>query len=549
MDIDKLMLQVPELPRDFEQWVRNVPLSDSKYMFTFRDGQGGRKGYCTHCEKIVDLDYRNRRTTDSRDFENCLLKHNDIGFCPECKSTVIFKDNGRGKGRLWSSAKVIVLQRIGNTACFRYFDVMRNFRECDLTPVETQITEEYRLFMDPGEHKVKMMKRNIEYGSDWSWLYYGFDHGEAYIRSPWYEMSRVNTELTAYGAAYLYNIDSITDMFKDTSFKYCCLDEYLKATKDQYCYRNVIKHLTTYCRYPNVTEYLIKCGFVKLYLDSLRFSSYSVLNMRAKKPEKLFKLTKVHIKYFKEKEQSIRNLQYLQALEKDGHGESELHLFFENVDKHIYENSWRQILKYTTQKKAQNYVIKQHSGTLLPVSDYADYLRDCEKLGYSLTESCILFPKNLAAAHDRTRALITARERAQRRANEKKQRKETAGKNALMNREINKMYPKLCEKYEFHSGGLFVRPAKSVKEIKDEGKRQRICVGDDNQSYIKNYAGGAAYICFIRKEADPDTPFYTVEITNNQHICQVRGFKNSGQTPLIQAFVKQWESYLSRQSK
>ena len=61
MDIDKLMLQVPELPRDFEQWVRNVPLSDSKYMFTFRDGQGSRKGYCTHCEKIVDLDYRNRR--------------------------------------------------------------------------------------------------------------------------------------------------------------------------------------------------------------------------------------------------------------------------------------------------------------------------------------------------------------------------------------------------------------------------------------------------------------------------------------------------------
>ena len=74
MDTEKLMESVPELPEDFETWVRNVPLRNSKYLFKFTEN-GKRKGYCTHCEKIVSLDYTDYRTFTDEDRMN--LYHNN----------------------------------------------------------------------------------------------------------------------------------------------------------------------------------------------------------------------------------------------------------------------------------------------------------------------------------------------------------------------------------------------------------------------------------------------------------------------------------------
>lgn len=314
MDTAKLMNSVPELPEDFEMWVRNVPLGYSKYMFTFRVN-GDRKGFCTHCEKIVDLEWRKLRTYTNEAMQNCNRRHNDKGYCPKCHSPVTFKDNGRGKSNLWDYSKAILLQRIDNVACFRFFDVMRNYAYCNKTPVETQITEEYRLFLDPTEHTAEMYKRDVTYGSEYSLYYLNISYGIAYGFSDWYRLLRVNTDLNRYGISHFYNLEELTKLFSDTDFKYCDIEAYQRNSI--YQYRNFIKYVTSFCRYPRAVEYLMKTGFAKFFANYLNYPSHHVLNMRAKTPENLFKLSKPHIKYFKssKKNMDCRNLSYMQELE------------------------------------------------------------------------------------------------------------------------------------------------------------------------------------------------------------------------------------------
>lgn len=87
-----------------------------------------------------------------------------------------------------------------------------------------------------------------------------------------------------------------------------------------------------------------------------------------------------------------------------------------------------------------------------------------------------------------------------------------------------------------------------MKEIKAEGTAQNICVGSDNQSYIKNHAAGVAFILFIRKESEPDKPFYTVEIAKTDYVAQCRGKNNCGQTDEVKEFMVAFQKYLKSQT-
>lgn len=548
MNTEKLMNSMPELPDDFEMWVRNFPLGLSKYMFTFREN-GKKKGYCTHCEKIVSLEWQDYRTFTDKDRINLYHKHNERGHCPNCRTNVTFKDNYRGKGKIYDFSKGIILQRINNIACFRFFDLVRNYAKCNCTSVKTQITEEFRLFLDITENKAVMYKRSAHYTSEWQWRYNkDFVIGEVYKIGDWFRMNRLNVNLSRYGGSHFYNLEEINTLFSDTDFKYCDLDTY--ENNSTYLYRNFIEYVTTFCKYPKAVEFLMKAGYAKLFCEYLSYPSHHCFNMRGKTQEKIFKLSKPHINYFKNcsKEVNCSNLSYLQELEKQGYKEATLRYLYEKCTSYTFEFSWKVILRHTTVDKAVNYLKKQTRITHLPERWYADYIKDCEKLGYDLNVSAVLFPRDLFEAHQRTIEIIRAQEEADREAKARQSRIEAAKKNAAFSKDIKKRFKELNKKYEFHSNGLFIRPAMSVKEIKNEGETQHICVGHDAQSYIKNHAAGVAFILFVRKESEPDKPFYTGEITKNDYVAQCRGKGNCGQTDEVKEFMIAFQKFLKGQT-
>lgn len=154
--------------------------------------------------------------------------------------------------------------------------------------------------------------------------------------------------------------------------------------------------------------------------------------------------------------------------------------------------------------------------------DYADYITECETLGYNLHDSMINRPKDFASAHGRTSQLIVYKE----------------------NKEVLESFDKLYEsrkELEFADGRLILRQPESFAEIIAEGRKLSHCVG----GYAKRHAMGRLNIMFIRMADEPDKPFYTLELSAEGGIVQVRGYKNHDMTAEVQEFVEKYKTYIS----
>ena len=109
---------------------------------------------------------------------------------------------------------------------------------------------------------------------------------------------------------------------------------------------------------------------------------------------------------------------------------------------------------------------------------------------------------------------ISAQER--RRRNELKEKE----RNKLLEEKMKKLQEKRRENIYEEDEYIITIPEK-LSELSEEGVTQRICIG----GYINSYAEGYSNIYFLRKKADPKTPFFAIE-ERNKHIVQIHGYCN-----------------------
>ena len=154
--------------------------------------------------------------------------------------------------------------------------------------------------------------------------------------------------------------------------------------------------------------------------------------------------------------------------------------------------------KYARQKYEEKYRIAYNwKGHV--VQEYDDYLCMREELGYDMTNSVFIYPRDLELAHDQMVEESNARKDE---LYIKKKNKEFP--------DIAKRYESLCKKYQAATEGYIIRPAKDAGEIIMEGRKLHHCVGGDN--YLSKHNKGTTAILFLRKEKTPNTPYITIEI-------------------------------------
>ena len=100
---------------------------------------------------------------------------------------------------------------------------------------------------------------------------------------------------------------------------------------------------------------------------------------------------------------------------------------------------------------------------------------------------------------------------------------------------------KALKEYEWEKDGLFIRPIGSLKELVEEGGKLKHCVA----SYAKSYAEGSCKLFCIRRQSDPDTPYYTLELGKEDNLVQYRGYRNDAENKYqpqeeVRKFVAQW---------
>lgn len=285
------------------------------------------------------------------------------------------------------------------------------------------------------------------------------------------------------------------DKFIENQAKYC-------AYKPEY--GNFWSYYEVYYKNPKI-ELLVKAGYVNL------INSINIMDLKAKSLDKILKVDKKWLELLKNGSRS----ELIACRCKYVHTEEDVKIYVRMLNDTFMKKFLSKSGKYF--REMYEYLIKL---SYHEERDYEDYIRLCEKFGFSLEQRKILMPEDLKTVHDELAAQY-----------------ETI-KNAETNKKIQIQY-KNHEKYIFEDENYVIFPVSQVEELESESKALNHCV----RTYAEKVANGETEIFFIRDKKDLKQSFLTLEL-KKKAIIQVRGLKNKNISSFDEKtidFVKKWQ--------
>lgn len=301
-----------------------------------------------------------------------------------------------------------------------------------------------------------------------------------------------------------------------TEFKYCCLDKYPAL--------NAIEYLRKYLKYPTV-EYLVKNG-LENYIGS------KAILAKAQK-EKAFRKWLIQNK--KTLTDDFFYVKVILRAYKRGTSpevEQKTEMIYREL-KDVFNEAF--LAEYKSEVlKLSDYLVTQHTSA----SSYVDYYNACMYLGMDMSLSKNRYPHDFMTWHDIRideyhTALALARERER--------------------EEYIRKFADIATKYlplEFEGKtGLMVIIPRSVSDLVYEGEILNHCVGHMN--YDQKMAREETLIFFVRNQADPTTPFVTVEYSLKTHqVLQCYGYHDTKPDDKVLSFVRnKWLPFANKQVK
>ena len=489
------------LPKDLLQWMQwNV--IPAHIFYRRRQGKTVADGYCTRCKSEVVVDDPH---------------HKETGVCPNCHAEVTFQAAGRAK-RVYEQETVQVLQRVGDYLVARICKATVSFR--DYRNPNVYFWEAARKFYSVSKGKYLEQE------------YYNAVYGD--LVTPWKKgprpvFSRYIYSFNADLCGHIYP-RNLTVALKGTPWQYSQLKEFYQHYKTN---MTLSSYLYAYHKRPAI-EYLIKLGLFRLaqnavYGDESPYTYHrSAFNWNGKNLREVLGVDKAYLPVLQEIDANSHALYLLQKLiekrlptetvflrwcmEHRIYGEDEL-------ERCLQHNTPYKLMKYLNEQAVRNPKNSHYYTAVKIVFDlYHDYIRFCKELGYDLSDDFILYPRDVKDAHDRASEMFDKK------------------KAQIYNEKIAAQYEALASKYQMSKAGLTVIPPKSAAEIVEEGQRLHHCVG----GYVSRVAKNECTILFLRKEEEPDTPFYTMELRAGA-VRQLRGDGNCDPTPDVTAYMELWK--------
>jgi len=500
--IDKAMLKVGTLPKNFDNWVYNSPFGFSRYIYYKRKGKN-ISGYCTECKK--DFVITETKLTQKN------IRHNNNGTCPKCNKKIEYKAIGKTT-QLQDRAEFAIMQKYEKGFIVRYFSgsitYMKHYKNPTIHYYET-IREIYT----PNNNFLIIKK--YEYNEF-------LQTGE----TRWCDDSRRREVPKAY--FYTRNLKSI---LADTKWKYSCMYDYAKEVK--FLFADVF--LIEYLKHPTI-EYFIKAKLYKFVDDNLSCynSAWDGINFKAKKIKDIFGIDNHLFQQMQRLNFGNKGLRQIKELVKKEKTITDLQMKW--LDNNLSDFGYfNKILELTTVYQIIKYVktqINSKYSVYNVLNDWCDYVVQCRELNYDLNNTFILYPKNLLERHEELTLMSDSK---------KLEKYNSKIKNVFEN--VNKIYA-YSDKKKFT-----IRPVNNVLEIVAEGYKQRHCVA--GRGYVESMSKGNIAIMLARTIDEPDKPFYTLELNlRTNSVIQCRGFRNCDMTLDVKKFVESWKTkILSKRDK
>jgi len=509
---DQRMSQFSPLPDDYQQFVEDVVLGEDQFLFYNRKQHWA---YCTKCKQSIVLD----RVDDNDLFiawePDASLKHNMYIECPHCGATVMAKSSGYSRQNMKFVNWAVMVQAHGDDVFVRYIRSIKDFSK-DFRNPEYKTSEYFRTVHTPSsqeDYEVWWYQPTGEY----RWRYP--------VRHMFFFETPYNVPA---GGTVLYNSD--WSFLKTTCMRYSCIDMAISKIHPDMGPWDIDRWFKFYHQYPFV-EQLIKIGWYGLVreLDD-EIGRETIRELKSERTVcKILGITKEQFRYLKESTNNnpklidIAIMRYAQQagvrITPEDH--KELRTICFRTESRIHEKiinlaQYRPIHRIIKWFTAHKYEVRSN--------DYFDYIRWAGELGYNLHNEQILLPKSFKEMHDRFSAeYIAMKDRLKQEEKEKF--------NILLAQMRNTAID--GDPLNMHAAGLIIRRPLELDELKKEGEALHHCVG----TYIGRVMEGSTQIFFIRKESEPDKPFFTME-WHNHHMIQCRGSHNCDMTPEVKAFTE-----------
>lgn len=298
--------------------------------------------------------------------------------------------------------------------------------------------------------------------------------------------------------------------------------EYKYSAVTEYKYMDVFKYLRLYEQYPQA-ELLVKFGLSNLATKKQILRKVSkdkpfrkwLINNRAELSNGGVYISTILLAYKTGKQLSTtqRFIEFKKKLIADKNLEA-----FQIV----FKNDLERIFKYLDKNN-------------IDLGSYYDYCNACEYIGLDMTQDKNLYPHDFKRWHDI-------------RIDEYQTAKATADEQSRP--QFYAQFAKVAEKYlplqrELHDAYIVVI-ARSPADLIKESYFLDHCVGRMN--YDQRMLREESLIFFVRKVAEPNTPFVTVEYSLSQKkVLQCRGEKNRQPSEQVLEFVNnKWLPYANR---
>lgn len=500
--IDEVMALVPEIPDDFEAWVKEYGFYTDRYIFYHaEDRKAEKRAVCMQCGSSITV--RNpKRDKECR--------------CEVCKKKAALQP-WNGTQNKSPSRMVALIQRLKDGTGW----VTRRFRARLIAKKEEGWIPRYYLFEEVREIYDDAMVRygHYEYGPYKStgvsrWCTYTNEPNRHSYYYDYYE----------FGDARIY-WKNLKKERQGTGIRYIPIEQALKRSPGVFI--EVHQMMRALKQYPEV-EYFIKMGFRRLAVDILKRNVEMKLG---KKPWEVLGISKNLMLEALKYDASAREIELMRATEAVGYHMTRQELKF--FKKYFRGEEIHKILQYASPAKMYRYFTKVLENER-EYGDYVDYLEAAAICGWDMRNDMVLFPKHFRAAHDEAEKERQARER-------KIEDMQTRKKN----REYARMVPKLKELYGFEDEEFFIKVPEKKSDFTKEGHMNHNCVG----GYFDKVVRGETVVVFLRKKALPDQSYCTVEITNVASLRQLRAGYNQTAPQEAQDFADKWMKEVKKRLK
>lgn len=478
-----------ELPPGLEDFIRRTVLPEDNVLLYKK---GNVRGTCYRCRQKIRA-----AGTRFRQFE--------IVRCPACGARVTAMLEGSDHFKADYVENVVTLQRgTDRETVFLRQWLLRRDPAAQWEDIPGLLKETAR-YAVRGNRAAKWQREAKDACMMRSWRYDLED---------WTRMKNVSRVYD--GTYYFYLPPDWREQTAGTCLRYVDLEGYLHSPGKPRRDLNPVRFLLDWARYPAV-EKLWKAGYtgaVHQHISSPDKKCRNAVNWRRDSIREAVHFPSRLLKTWPPEQWTMERFQRgkeVWALAEQGRlreGEAAGLLSadtdLEQIQNAVGHASLRKILRYLNEGR--------------DAQTWRDYLVDCVTLGLDLNDRAVLFPRNLDAAHQRTISQI--------------EYKKDPAQWAAFAKRLGGL-----RRLAWESDGLLIRPPADAGELVAEGKALNHCVG----GYVSAMARGETTILLIRRAAQPDKSFYTLEWKGGYvSQCRTKNNKSYESDPEMKGFVEKW---------